>query len=365
MNEATGRRKPTAIFIVKLLVVLSFPFSGEFNPSYFEFEWLSLLLRVRSFQNVAIVLDYALLFGLFIMLPCLAFEYQLNSKPISAAVRRRAALACVLSWLINMTLSLTFFIEPFIMYISAIGYVLPLSIAFFVILPLINRESTLRSISPEHHNISYRFIRSIQRKQFRREKILSGLLWIGVVFCPFLMYINWGWWGPSFQFMSLYSQIIYTQSNPWFYVFEFQIYFIASTALIFPIMALMSSVRFVFIRDIFRFQNGHVSRSRLVSVAVLGELLPSAIITLLALGSAPSFAYIPLYYPIPFLPVIGFLYLKFSKVEPLKRELWPEYEHRMWFESERWPYSLEPVDESIKVPLTYLLISQVRKRRNR
>jgi hypothetical protein len=271
-----------------------------------------------------------------------------------------------------MSLTPTAYIEPYPLHILAIGYVLPLSIAFFVVLPLINRESTMQRISPEYHSVSYRFIRFVQRKRLRGESILSGLLWIGVVFCPFLMYIGWGWWTPSFQFMSLYSQFMISTVPPipWFGALQlhfgyFELYFTAWTAIAIPVMMLMSSVRFVFVRDIFRFQNGIVSRPRLVSVAVLGELLPPATITLLALATAPQPSFITLLYPIPILPVIGFLYLKLSKVEPLKQELWPDYEHRMWFDKERDPLSPEPVDESIKVPLTYLLVSQVRKRRRK
>ncbi|MGD9397896.1 MAG: hypothetical protein PVJ05_15775, partial [Candidatus Thorarchaeota archaeon] len=74
-------------------------------------------------------------------------------------------------------------------------------------------------------------------------------------------------------------------------------------------------------------------------------------------------SYIPVLLPIPILPLIGFAYVRFSMIVPLEELLWPDYEHRMWFEKKREPSVPKPPEESITVPIAYLLLSRVRKRR--
>ncbi|MHA2058313.1 MAG: hypothetical protein ACW979_11855 [Candidatus Thorarchaeota archaeon] len=352
MNEVTDRRRPSAAFLVKILIVLLFPlhvfvFSGGFSL-------VSIILVVGentfvSFNSVPLVL--------FMVLPCLIFNRQLNTMSISKSVKRRAAIACLLTWLISLFIPSIYSIF-FNIDISDHQFVYTpiLSIAFFVILPLISRETTMRSISSEHRELSYRFITSTLRKRFRREKALSGLLWAGLVFGPFVLFAEFSTWSNQFPFTSLFYQSMVILRAPFFPEFEFT----AVLATVLPVFTLMSALRFVFVRDVFRFQRGHITKSRLVSVALLGEILPSAVITLTNLVFSPpgSFFYLP--YPLPILPVIGFAFIRFSKFVPVKEELWTDYEHKMWFEKER--DITEPMDESIKVPIAYLLRSRFRKR---
>ncbi|MHA2397196.1 MAG: hypothetical protein ACXAC0_10865, partial [Candidatus Thorarchaeota archaeon] len=70
----------------------------------------------------------------------------------------------------------------------------------------------------------------------------------------------------------------------------------------------------------------------------------------------------PVVLPFPILPLIGFAYIRFSKIIIVRDELWTDYEHRMWFDKEQDPYVPESTDDSITVPITYLLVSQIRKR---
>ena len=72
---------------------------------------------------------------------------------------------------------------PFVMQYAPV-----LAISFFIILPLISREATIRRISTEHQILSYRHISSTLRKEIRREKILAGVLWVCLVFCPFIFF---------------------------------------------------------------------------------------------------------------------------------------------------------------------------------
>lgn len=364
MNEVTSRRRPIAGFLIKILVVLLFPLSGYIW--FPEFRWTSLLITINLDYDIIIRPVLSLLAILVVMLPCLIFEHKLNTNPISKSVRGRAAGAAILSWFLTIPVPSGYIFPYEIYHLTMIQYVPVLSISFFIILPLISREATLKRISLEHHTLSVRLISSTLRKKIRREKLLSGLLWTCLIFSPFIFYFDYMDWTPSFQFMSLFYESTVSVTYP-FLIREglpLQIYFSSTMALLLPFTALLSALRFVFVRDVFRFQSGLVKKQRLASVALLGEILPSAIIIFMLTFLYGSGVSIPLtFFPLPILPIIGFLHIRFSRTTPVQEELWPKYEHRMWFEKERTPYTPEPVEESIKVPITYLLVSQIRRRR--
>ena len=363
MNEVTNRRKPSVAFLIKILIVLLFPLQGVFSSP--NFGWISILLLVGGDTIVAFASISYLLVGLIIMLPCLIFEHHLNSRPISKSVRRRAAAACILSWFISLLLLLFGGALLAMSYFYTTVLFAPiLSIAFFVILPLISRESTMRSIPKEHRALSYSSITSTLHKRIRRGKILSVLLWIGIVFIPFMFFIIPEWGSIHFQFLSLSYQYSAYTGSPWIRtILEVTGNFNAHDVLLLPSMALLSALRLVFVRDIFRFQTGRINKSRLASVALLGEILPSAIIILSLLTLYYPGDFFPMVFPFPILPLIGFAYIRFSKIIIVRDEIWTDYEHRMWFDKEQDPYVPVSDDESITVPITYLLVSQIRKRR--
>jgi hypothetical protein len=369
MNENTGRRKPIASFLIKLAVVLLFPLGVSFSPGHIY--WESIILD--SSPDLRIVASFipapalALLAGFFIMLPGILFERQLKSRPISMKVRGRTAIACFLSWAISLLLILSYGpIYGGTHYSTVILYTPILSIAFYVLLPLISRETTIRSISKEHRNLGFGFVTSTLQQKVRRERVLSGLLWFGLVFGPFMTYWVVWYWTAQLYFGSLfYSSIIVLGGDVLFerlLSLDFNVSLISINTTILPVIALFSAVRFLFVRDIFRYQSGVIKRSRVVSIAILGELLPSAVLTSFSFVTIGVGSVGPIFLPTPILPVIGFLFIRFSRVVPIKEELWPDYESRMWFEKEHTPYVPEPMEETIKVPVMYLLVSQLRKR---
>ena len=383
MTEARARWRAFASFIVKILVVLVFPLDGFFYS--YGTGWQSILLSVgRSPYGDYIFLpavqiipreDFLLainpintiLAGLLILLPCLIFEQQLNSRPISKSIRGRTVAACFLTWGFSILLL------PFAtgywgrnpLYYT-VNYAPVLAIAFFVILPLISRETTIRSISSDHQQLSLGFITSTLRKRFRREKVLTGLLWFSLVFSPFMFFAMISAWSSNIMIISFFYMTSVFGGGPVFgglAIFNAEIQFTAAIALSLPLSGLLASLRFVFVRDVFRYQSRQITKSRLVSMGLMGELLPSAAVTLFALLTTPlGGGFFPLFYPLPILPLIGFAFLRFSKFVPAKEELWSDYEHRMWYEKEQEPHVPEPVDETIKVPISYLLVSQFRRR---
>lgn len=376
MTDAAHKRRHLPFFLVKILVVLIFPLEMIIAPPYIG--WASLLLVVRVNQFPFFTSVPSLLIGLIIMLPCIFFERMLYSSSISRPVRKQVVASCILSCGISLAILLSGVANPpiYILVGGFIGdfyllaatvYAPILGISFFVVLPLILRESALRTISAEHHQLSYQVINSVLQKRFKREKVLCGLLWLSLLFCPFLLILfNMG---SSFQFFSL--SVFFAMNFQAYSVFADAIFLGGSlqltsvTLVALPLVFLLSSIRFVFVRDVFRFQRGIIDRSRLASAAILGEILPAAIITFLMLGTIAPSSPIPLIFPAPILPFAGFVLIKLSRTKLSKEELWPDYESRMWYEQAQEPYSTKSADESIKVPLTYLLISQVRKLRNK
>ena len=69
--------------------------------------------------------------------------------------------------------------------------------------------------------------------------------------------------------------------------------------------------------------------------------------------------------PTPIFPLLGFLYLRFTRLPMMMDELWDEEEHRMWFEVDKPTLSptQQPREQGIKVPITYMIVSQFRKLR--
>ncbi|MFX1578747.1 MAG: hypothetical protein ACFFBJ_03805 [Promethearchaeota archaeon] len=351
-----------------MAVVLLFPLGANFSPGHIY--WESIILDTSpDYRIVASFIPapaLALLAGLFIMLPGIIFERQLKSRPISKKVRGRTAAACFLSWVISLLLILTSgTIYGGSHYTTVILYTPILSISFYVLLPLISRETTIRRISKEYQNLGFGFVTSILQRKVRRERVLSGLLWGGLVFSPFMAYWVLWYWIPQLYFGSLFYTSMIALGGGVLLEAILPLYFDVSLLSIgtiqLPVIALFSAVRFLFVRDIFRYQSGVIKRSRVVSIAILGELLPSAVLTSFSFVTIGVGYVGPIFLPTPILPVIGFLFIRFSRVVPIKEELWPDYESRMWFEKEHTPYVPEPVEETIKVPVMYLLVSQIRK----
>lgn len=365
MNGATRRWKPRVTFFIKLLFVLIFPLEGIF--SVVNMSWTSILLIINETSIVTFSSVLSVVLGLVFILPGVVFERQLNLMPISKSIRKRILSVCILIWFTSYLL-LIFGGNIWRVYdvYETLVYAPILSISFYVVLPVISRSSTMQRIPIEYRTLSYSFIKTNLHTKNRRQRLLSSVLWIGLMFSPFMMFIMSSWWSYDFHFFSLsYYLSIYGRS-PWLtdiqWLADLSFEYLTITTDVFPVFVLLSSLRLVFVRDVFRYQNGLVDKSRLASIAVLGEILPSALVTLSMLITGYPGDLIPVILPFPLLSIIGFAHIRFSKVIQLKDELWSDYEYRMWFEEE--PREPEPMEESITVPLAYLLLSHFRKRRN-
>ncbi|NHI88604.1 MAG: hypothetical protein EAX87_03715 [Candidatus Thorarchaeota archaeon] len=376
MTDTVAKRRRIPIFLVKMLVVLIFPLQMVIAPP--NFRWTSLLLVVQNNQFPFFTSIPALLIGLIVMLPCIFFERLLYSSSISRTVRKQVAAACASSCGIALAIQLTRLVNPppnilllafnSAPYAQAATLYAPiLGISFFVVLPLILRQSALSFVSVDHRQLGYQVINSLLQKRFKREKVLSTLFWFCLLFCPFLLGLDTTWWTFRLSSLSVFYIMNYSAYSLLAQVIPAMgsLTLISTDFISLPITALLSSVRFVFVRDLFRYQQHIINRSRVASTGILGEILPSAIITLLALSRDISPAAILLIFPTPILLFAGIALIKFSRTTPLKDELWPDYESKMWYDQRQKPHATESGDESVKVPLTYLLMSKVRKLRHK
>ncbi len=122
----------------------------------------------------------------------------------------------------------------------------------------------------------------------------------------------------------------------------------------FIVVLLLSSVRLIFVRDVFSFFWGPVSVRRLITIGFLGEMLPFITIYLLPLllsgVSAAGLAF-----PFPLTPLFGFIFLRLFK--PVSEDSKADApligkEQHTFRES-------PPAPDTVQVPLAYLLRSKL------
>jgi hypothetical protein len=196
------------------------------------------------------------------------------------------------------------------------------------------------------------------RRQFGRKRFLPLLLWSALMLSPLLSIGSWEIGVESLLFSTRIStaEIFFAFLD----IHRFVISLISITSL--PGYYLMFSLRFVFIRDLFRFNEGNVSQSRLISLGILSEMAPAAMLTMF------QFSYImvldvPIWYyvwimPTPVFPLLGYVFARMSRHTLTSDTLWEDEENVMWFESDQ-----EPMETRIKVPISYLIRSHLRKLR--
>jgi hypothetical protein len=103
-------------------------------------------------------------------------------------------------------------------------------------------------------------------------------------------------------------------------------------------------------------------------MGILSEIAPVAFLTLMQLLTYPISEFVFGFYtwilPTPIFPILGYIYVRMSRNLSLSGTLWDDEEHRMWFEVDGPPSpEQQPKDRGIKVPITYIIRSKLRRRR--
>ncbi|MFW9869431.1 MAG: hypothetical protein ACFFEL_07380 [Candidatus Thorarchaeota archaeon] len=365
--------------ILKMIILLIFPLylildtGGVWtSSSFFLLIWTSLSFSF-SLQSSPIQFDwhiptFSIIFAIFLMLPAIYFDRKIKAAPISSSMKRKAIASAVGTWLFSFGSSFLIYIIAFMpgvvdpyMYFeitsNAMNSVPTLAIPLFIIWPILKRELVIRSVPLNQRTLSYSYLSRVFKDQIGKQRFLPLILWFGLLLSPIMNYQYW-----SLDFISpLYSAIVYTN----FLIREAILPFPYSTVTltiipmyILPVIALIFSLRYFFVRDIYRFKDRRIPKSRLISVGLLVEIAPVALMSIF--GWVTTGYYIAVT-PVPAFALLGFLYVWRDKSPPLTEEIWDDEEHKMWYESEKPPPpQMEP---GIKVPITYMIMSQFRRLR--
>ncbi len=362
MSEGTTGSVSWKKTLVKIFIVLVFPIGIWTNYDYGLDQWTSILFHFEP-SGLYFTSLFTVLLAIVLMLPGIFFERKIQLNPISSSIRRKAFISIVAILLLSYGFAFISIFNPYFIGIEvgAVSVFMPiLTISLFIFLPILNRGSIIRSTPMNMQSHSFSYLSSIFKKRFRKLRFLPLLLWAGLLFSPIIISNPWG----NISFLSIFFQIQVAIDTYLIPEFQFFYWFSLNLTPIYslPYVMLIFSLRFVFVRDIYRFNEGRVQKSRLISTGLLAEIVPVAMLTLL---NFPMMAYYQFVFPTPFFPLLGYLYVRFSKVPSMIDKLWEDEDYRMWYEGDK-PAPLpvqKPLEHRIKVPLSYLIISQFRKRR--
>ena len=360
MSEGTTMLTIWKQIIIKILVLLLFPISITFSSDMIGYA--SSLFFFDSFNGFVMNGPYSILTVFVFATPGILFYRYMLLNPISSSIIRRAVMSSIVVGLGPLPYSIIF--QPFSMVMSTV-YLLPfVIISLFIFLPILQRELVIRSTPMKMRNLDFAFLSRSFKQAFGKQRFLPILLWSGLLFSPFLFLYQFA---EQQFFMSVIYQIQWTSyfEAPVEYFFSSLNFMLTDGFSLQPVL-LMSSLRFFFVGDIFKFKDGTIGKTRLVSVALLGEITPFAIISIFSFQIYPIYFYsTPLFSPFPLFPLIGFLFLRLCKITPIRETLWDDEEHQMWFDGDASTLSpiQQPMQEGIKIPITYMIVSQIRRLR--
>ena len=245
-----------------------------------------------------------------VLVPGVLFARETQVRRYTKPIGKFAVLTMLLIFLIPYILSLpgsSFWVMPGTsvdLYVVFRG-VLP-SLALLVLLPLLVREARILS-GDRNWTVRNETADDIQAPDhYRRNLLLVALFWIVILFGP-LTYaiVLLGATIPMTFLLGLYYsfQILSAET------FGLGVTMLMNGPTEFIVVLLLSSVRLIFVRDVFSYFWGPVSVRRLVIVGFLGEMLPFIMLYLLPIlfvgASTAGFAM-----PFPITPLFGFIFIR-------------------------------------------------------
>jgi len=267
------------------------------------------------------------------------------------------------SWLLSYGFTLLYSFNPdFMVDVNPAIFSIPtFSIPIFIIWPILKREFVTRITSVRLHECTYAYLARNMRQRFGRGRFLPVLIWIGLLFSPIMYFNSWG----DILFISIFYNALLNIGGGFIpiEILVFHTFFFYLNPLYgLPYVMLVFSLRYLFVRDIYRFNDGIILKSRLISSGLVAEIVPATLLTFLGLALS---GFPQIIFPTPFFPLLGYLYIKKSKPSTLREVIWEVEEHQMWFEAESPTLSpiKQSIDHHIKVPLSYMFISKIRRLR--
>jgi len=374
---------PLQFYITGFADVLLLIFNGFlFTPATSDYYPYPGVIRLdQPFYPTTIISNFLL--GLFIAAPAIFFNYKVLRSPANKPLRNLAIGVLIISSF--MTFLAMLIIMPMYSPIYYYNYMLiqniqtfpTIVIGAFIILPMIQRQAVLIAAPENLHTESVETLRRHSELRASREMSLATILWAGLYFFPYFI-ISMG--SMYYSYVQMYSFSYMMSVDSYLYVgYEFANVFYAMVVPIFtlPILGILSALRFVFVRDIYRYLKHEIKYRRLMYMGILGDVFPviafTAMIGFLSAGAIFSLNAIP----IPCMVFLGLLITRLHRsVLPHANRIWADVDARMWYEEEEQSQSIipaiaatpemphRPTEEKIKVPLSYMLMSHIRRRRN-
>ncbi len=356
--------------LLKTIIILFLPLAvyvdtgGPWLLAHFNIRiWVSILFFTEPFNFIVFSPPIAVLIAIFLMLPGIYFDRKIQSLPISSSIRRMVIFSATASWLLSYGFTLLYSFNPNLMLDvnPAIFSIPTFSIPIFIIWPILKRELVIRITPVRSHESTYLYLTRNMKQRFGRGRFLPVLIWIGLLFAPIISFNPWG----DILFISIfYNALLNTGGSfiPIEILNNYSFTFNLNPLYGLPYVMIFFSLRLLFVRDIYRFNDGRVLKSRLISSGLLAEVAPATILTLI--GSLLS-GFPQIIFPTPIFPLLGYLYISKSKPSTLRESIWETEEHRMWFEGEPSSPSpiAQPIDHQIKVPISYIVLSRIRNLR--
>ncbi|MFW9957441.1 MAG: hypothetical protein ACFFCT_05160 [Candidatus Odinarchaeota archaeon] len=358
--------------------ILFLPLNGLlFTPSNNFFIYFAEQVTAQPILMSDIMRNF--LMGVFLAFPAISFNYRLMHSPADKPFRNLAIGIMILSsFMIFMAeLILMPIFNPVYYYnyqlIQNIQIFPTFVIGAFVILPMIQRQAVIIASPEELHSHTMREIEMNPQLRVRREKFLATILWIALFFLPYFVFYQYTFYNAyaailSFSYtmninsgiyviIDIGSSIISGMGMPFFYL---------------PILGILGAVRFLYVRDIYRYLKHEITHRRMMFMGILGDIFPIIGYIVISILFSPWSLPISSIFPLPFLFFIGVLLARLHRsVLPYGNRIWADVDTRMWFEEQETrpiivvpekPY--RPSEEQITVPFGYMVISHIRKRRH-
>jgi hypothetical protein len=310
--------------------------------------------------------------GLLLAAPSISFSYRISKIPANKPIRN-LALGVILfsSFVTFITLMIvsstgSIYYYPYVL-IQNIQMFPTLAICFFIILPMVQRQAILIATPEELHSETMRDLERNPDFKVLREKALASILWACLCFAPFFLTISI--YGGYAVMLSLTYQ--FTLSSGDVFSIYSRLNIVAIPIFTLAVYAILSSIRFVYIRDIYRYLRHEIGYGRLLFAGILGDAFP--VIVVIAMMEFIAFG-VPIslnVFPMPALFFAGLLILKLHRsVLPYANQIWHDVRARMWFEDQteqlpvRHAYeeSVQITDETVKVPIHYMISSKIRRK---
>lgn len=352
--------------LLKVLLVLTIPIHISIYVSGNGFEALYGCFLQITTGGAPILPGLRAWIGLvLVLLPGVWFIFAIQRIPLGNRVRGLAASSIILTLLmgllVNHASSPIWLLPGSYVDISVVHQIQSLSVAILIVLPLLFRETRALSVSEDLRTMSALDIKQMPSRTLSSNRLLTTLLWCSLVFCPlfggYLTRIGnaiaiWRLDGLFYSYYILSYPCGYLLTEPGFAI--------SVNALGLPsfiVLALLSSLRLVFLRYVFMYLRGQITKSCLIIVGAMAEILPAVVAAVPGMVSQ-SVELTMLAFPFPLFVLIAFVFIRLIESHRVRDAI--EQGVLEDFEETELIADSPRVPDTITVPVIYVLKSKMK-----